>query len=373
MVKKGDDKMRQLIWRGFYGGIGGITHASNSIVKAMLDVGMEVKIAPLRPIDKNHPLVKHIASGKELAEGFDVLHQLPTVLPESTAFYSVTEFETVPEEWWLPITQSELLITQSEFCRESFSKIPGIDKSKIHVAQFPLDPIFNSNGNNLKTKIKNRKSSMYLQDYDFVFGSVFEWVARKKPELMWTAFMREFPYKEYPNVAFINKVSIPGGNFHDFRNWRNWVPKDPRIMIMRDKLPDITPYYRSLDCYCSPSAGEGWGATLAEAMGCGIPTIGSNHSGNLDFMTNENSYLVDVHDWSYVGNDITNMIPLIVKPNMRWKVPKIDSIQRAMREVYECKMDGKTNPKVKEALKIREKLSYKNIGKQLQKIIPQYL
>lgn len=365
--------MKQLIWKGFFGGYGGIVHASNSLVKAMLSVGMELKIAPLKPIEPTHELVKHVATEKEMNEGFDVLHQLPTVSPNSTAFYCVTEFETVPEEWHLPLMNCKLLITQSEFCKESFSRIPGIDKNKIHVAQFPLDPIYKPEGINLKNKIKNKKSGMFLADYDFMFGSMFEWVARKKPELMWTAFMKEFPYKEYPNVGFINKISIPGGNFHDFRNWKNWVPKDPRIMIFRDFLSDITPFYRSLDCYCSPTAGEGWGATLAEAMGCGIPTIGSNHSGNLDFMTKENSYLVDVEDWSNVGEDVTNMIPMIVKPNLRWKLPKIESIQKAMREVYELKMSRVINPKIKEALKIKEQFSYKNIGKQLQKIIPQYL
>lgn len=365
--------MRQLVWKGFYDGVGGIVHATNSIVHSMIKLGMDVKIYPLKPIKQGHPLQKHLATPQDMAEGFDVLHQLPTVMPNSKGFYAVFEFETVPEEWLLPMHKSELIIAQSKFCAGVFKRIPGIDKSKIHVANFPLDPHFNISGPNLKTSIRNKKSGMFLQDYDFVFGSMFEWVARKKPELMWTAFMREFPYKEYPNVGFINKLSVPGGYTHDFRNWKSFTPKDPRIMIMRDFIPDAADFYRSLDCYASPSAGEGWGATLAEAMACGIPTIGSNHSGNLDFMNKRNSYLVDVDDWSYIGDDETNMIPHIVKPSMRWKLPKIESIQKAMRHAYECKMDGRENPKVRHAIGIKEQLSYENIGKQLQAIIPKYL
>lgn len=365
--------MKQLIWRGYFDGVGGIVHATNSIVKSMIDVGMELKIAPVRPITDNHPLVKHVATLEELNAGFDVLHQLPTVMPNSTAYYCVFEFETCPEEWHIPLNNAKLIITQSEFCKEIFERVPGIDKSKIHVAYFPLDPNFKPEGVNLKNLIKNRKSAMFLSDYDFVFGSLFEWVARKKPELMWAAFMEEFPYEEYPNIGFINKINIPGGKSHDFRNWKNWVPKDPRIMIFRERLEDVSAFYRSLDCYCSPTAGEGWGATLAEAMACGIPTIGSRHSGNLSFMNDDNSYLVDVDDWSFIGDDVTNMIPHIVKPSMRWKLPKIESIRKIMREVYELKMAGNPNPKIKEAIKIKDKLSYENIGKQLQKIIPKYL
>jgi len=365
--------MKQLIWRGYFDGIGGIVHATNSLVKSMLDVGMDLKIAPLRPMNRENPLAKYVATHEELDEGFSIIHQLPTVMPGSNGFYSVFEFETCPEEWHLPLGTAEVVITQSQFCKKIFEKIPGIDKSKIHVVHFPLDPNFRPDGVDLKQNIRNVKSGMYLEDYDFVFGSVFEWVARKKPELMWTAFMREFPYDEYPNIGFINKMSIPGGRYHDFRNWKNWVPKDPRIMVFQETVRNMGAFYRSLDSYCSPTAGEGWGATLAEAIVCGVPTIGSNHSGNLDFMTEENSYLVDVHDWSYIGDDITNLIPHIVKPNMRWKLPKIESIQRAMREIYDMKMAGVQNPKIKEALKIKDKLSYKNIGKQLQKIIPQYL
>ena len=31
---------------------------------------------------------------------------------------------------------------------------------------------------------------------------------------------------------------------------------------------------------------------MAEAMACGVPTIASNYSGNLEFMNNDNSWLV---------------------------------------------------------------------------------
>lgn len=46
------------------------------------------------------------------------------------------------------------------------------------------------------------------------------------------------------------------------------------------------------DCYVSLHRSEGFGLTIAEAMSLGKPAIATGYSGNIDFMTAENSYLV---------------------------------------------------------------------------------
>ncbi|GAC1327509.1 MAG: glycosyltransferase family 4 protein [Candidatus Dormibacteria bacterium] len=46
------------------------------------------------------------------------------------------------------------------------------------------------------------------------------------------------------------------------------------------------------DCYISLHRSEGFGLTLAEAMLMGKPTIATGYSGNLEFMSETNSYLV---------------------------------------------------------------------------------
>ncbi|MCU1430981.1 MAG: glycosyl transferase group 1 [Actinotalea sp.] len=46
------------------------------------------------------------------------------------------------------------------------------------------------------------------------------------------------------------------------------------------------------DCYVSLHRSEGLGLTIAEAMAWGRPVIATAYSGNVDFMTEENSYLV---------------------------------------------------------------------------------
>lgn len=39
---------------------------------------------------------------------------------------------------------------------------------------------------------------------------------------------------------------------------------------------------------------EGWGLPYMEAMSMGLPAIGTNWGGNLEFMNSNNSYLVNV-------------------------------------------------------------------------------
>ena len=58
----------------------------------------------------------------------------------------------------------------------------------------------------------------------------------------------------------------------------------------------------SCDCYVSLHRSEGFGLTMAEAMYFGRPVIATGYSGNLDFMTEENSYLVP-HTLVEIGPD----------------------------------------------------------------------
>jgi glycosyltransferase involved in cell wall biosynthesis len=51
--------------------------------------------------------------------------------------------------------------------------------------------------------------------------------------------------------------------------------------------------YNLCDCFVSLHRSEGFGLSMAEAMYLGKPCIATGYSGNLDFMTHANSYLVE--------------------------------------------------------------------------------
>jgi hypothetical protein len=83
------------------------------------------------------------------------------------------------------------------------------------------------------------------------------------------------------------------------------------------------------DCYVSLHRSEGFGLTLAESMALGTPVIATGYSGNTDFMTDQNSYLVD---WSpsRVGPG-----DQIYPADGSWAEPDLDHASETMRRVWE--------------------------------------
>jgi glycosyltransferase involved in cell wall biosynthesis len=83
------------------------------------------------------------------------------------------------------------------------------------------------------------------------------------------------------------------------------------------------------DCYVSLHRAEGFGYTMAEAMFYGVPVIASGYSGNLEYMTPANSFLVPCEE-SFVKN--------ADGPFQRgsiWGEPDIDIAAALMRQVAE--------------------------------------
>lgn len=91
--------------------------------------------------------------------------------------------------------------------------------------------------------------------------------------------------------------------------------------------PDVCALINAADCYLSPHRSEGFGLTILEAMRLGKATIATAYSGNTDFMTPENSYLLDYA-----------LVPLArnhgpYPAGAVWAEPDIDHAARLIREV----------------------------------------
>jgi glycosyltransferase involved in cell wall biosynthesis len=67
---------------------------------------------------------------------------------------------------------------------------------------------------------------------------------------------------------------------------------------------------------------------MAEAMAIGKPVIATGYSGNVDFMNNENSYLID-YAISHVGAECE-----IYPPDGEWADPSVEHAAELMRRVY---------------------------------------
>lgn len=93
--------------------------------------------------------------------------------------------------------------------------------------------------------------------------------------------------------------------------------------------PDLCALINLADCYLSPHRAEGFGLTLLEAMRLGKPVIGTAYSGNTDFMTAENSYLLD-----YSLTTLTRDYGPYFRGAV-WADPDVDHAARLIRDVVE--------------------------------------
>jgi glycosyltransferase involved in cell wall biosynthesis len=82
------------------------------------------------------------------------------------------------------------------------------------------------------------------------------------------------------------------------------------------------------DCYVSLHRAEGFGLTPAEAMAWGRPVIATGYSGNLAFMTPENSYLI-----GYDTIDVPPEYHAIYRVGSTWADPHHDEAVAVMRSV----------------------------------------
>jgi hypothetical protein len=83
------------------------------------------------------------------------------------------------------------------------------------------------------------------------------------------------------------------------------------------------------DCYVSLHRAEGFGLGMAEAMWNGKPAIATGYSGNLDFMTAENSLLVD-HELVPIGEGFDPY-----PADGVWAQPSVEHAAAHMRRVFE--------------------------------------
>ena len=85
------------------------------------------------------------------------------------------------------------------------------------------------------------------------------------------------------------------------------------------------------DCFVLPTRAEGLGLPYIDSMMIGNPTVGTNYSGNLEFMTNDNSYLIDcqtepVFNMRHLGGWYTG--------DMMWAHPSVGNLAQIMKEIY---------------------------------------
>ncbi|MEA2302971.1 MAG: hypothetical protein QOH43_251 [Solirubrobacteraceae bacterium] len=158
---------------------------------------------------------------------------------------------------------------------------------------------------------------------------LFSTIERKNPVGVIEAFKRAFAPGEGPRLVIktINADKRP----RQLDALRHAIGDRDDIVVFDAALSPAqqAALLDRADCFVSLHRSEGWGLGLAESMALGKPCIATRYSGNLDFMTEENSYLVRA-SVTTVGAE-TEIYPA----DGRWAEPDLDHAGEQMRRVFD--------------------------------------
>ncbi|MGD0622586.1 MAG: glycosyltransferase [Thermacetogeniaceae bacterium] len=200
----------------------------------------------------------------------------------------------------------------------------GVDSNIFHPAAPPLD-------------LGEKKG--------FTFLSFFIWTDHKGWDLLLTAYFTEFKPEE--DVMLLIKTAkmqnTPGTIEEQYRAFRDRFAARqkalPEVRILNGIISDyrLPGLYTYCDAFVLPSRNEAWGRPYMEAMACGLPVIGTGWGGNLEFMNNENSYLIEIEGLEDVPDNAENAI----YKGHKWSKPSVDHLRQLMRYVYEHRQEAR--------------------------------
>lgn len=251
------------------------------------------------------------------------------------------ELEKFPDEWLPALADVDEILVSSGFVADIVRQVTN--KPVLHV---PL-PVVEQPDSGLQ------RCDFGLRESDFVFLCSFDFnsfLARKNPLAVIEAFRRAFACGR-EDVRLLVKSSNGHRHPNELNDLLQAVAADARI-IVRDTVIDrshVQALQRCADAYVSLHRSEGFGLGLAESMRMGKPVIATAWSGNMEFMTAENSCLIGYR-----------MVPVRAgeysyHQNQHWAEPDIDEAAAYMRrlvddDAFAARIGARATEDVREAL-----------------------
>ena len=198
----------------------------------------------------------------------------------------------------------------------------------------------------------------------FVFLYVFDVAStleRKNPFALIRAF--RWAFRGRKDVVLALKYHHASDDVTGVHALENFCAGNSGIRTISTTMTEEQVYslFQLSDCFVSPHRSEGFGLNVAQAMYYGKPVIATGYSGNMDFTSAENSFLIDY-----------NLIPLDTdyewyQKGYAWADPSVEHLAALMRQVLENGEESKRRAERGRRL-VRESFSAAAVARQMERL-----
>ena len=270
------------------------------------------------------------------------------------------ETDVVSAEFLMGCNKMNLIIVPSNFTAESFKrchydKNQEVDGEQQKVGQVelerPIEVLFEGvdtdiyrplNSSEIKSDFTDELNNLLKEDFVYLHvgqltrGKYGE--DRKNIPLMLKCFLQAFTNSQNP-PALLLKTN--GANFSvldrketvaridEIKNKFSEADIIPNVYLLHGDLTikEMAMLYNNpkIKGFVSCTHGEGFGRPMLEASCCGLPVIASKWSGQMDFLNDKESLMINGHLGEIPDSQIWE--PIVVKPGQWYNVNEADVIR----------------------------------------------
>ena len=271
------------------------------------------------------------------------------------------ETDVVSAEFLMGCNKMNLIIVPSNFTAETFKrchydKNQEVDGEQQKVGQVelerPIEVLFEGvdtevykplNSSEIKSDFTDELNNLLKEDFVYLHvgqltrGKYGE--DRKNIPLMLKCFLQAFTNNPNPPALLLK---INGANFsvldrketiariEEIKNKFSEADTIPNVYLIHGDLTikEMAMLYNNpkIKGFVSCTHGEGFGRPLLEASCCGLPVIASKWSGQMDFLNDKESLMINGHLGEIPDSQVWE--PIVVKPGQWYNVNEADVIRK---------------------------------------------
>ena len=235
------------------------------------------------------------------------------------------ELPELPDEWLKAFEFVDEVWAGTQFIADAVSAKIGAGKLSVPVVRMPPVVLLAADESSLSGSQLGLPEDRYLFLAMFDTNSVLQ---RKNPLGVLRAFKAAFEGPD-ASVGLVMKFNNPDNREPLMQSVRQEIAGRENVFVI-DRImnrTEVTSLIKACDCFVSLHRSEGFGVGPAEAMSLEKPAIITNWSGNVDYMTPDNSIAID-YKLVQLGQDYGPY-----KAHQRWAEPDLEQASYWMKKL----------------------------------------